>query len=162
VYWTFSTDHTLIAPVTVADDVVYAGTFSKSYTRNVFALQKANGTLLWNKDAGDDVIAAPVVAQGRVYVPMVRELVALDAGTGAELWRYQGNRDLHGSPLVMGDQVWVLRSGDMLALNVATGAVTSQTPTSEGSVIAGCSSDGRALFIGFFDGTLKSFVGGTP
>jgi polyvinyl alcohol dehydrogenase (cytochrome) len=57
-----------LAPVTVANDVVYVGSMAKAANQNqMFALDASNGTILWQYAAGSSVNAGPAVADGSVY-----------------------------------------------------------------------------------------------
>jgi polyvinyl alcohol dehydrogenase (cytochrome) len=57
-----------LAPVTVANRVVYASSMAKLATQNqMFALDAATGAILWQFAAGSSVNAGPAVADGSVY-----------------------------------------------------------------------------------------------
>ncbi|HEX4998417.1 MAG TPA: PQQ-binding-like beta-propeller repeat protein [Terriglobia bacterium] len=113
VYWAFEADSAIrsaptVAPVKGQGNGRYAVYFADVLTR-VYALDAQTGKLLWKVRAGDHPRAkssnAPIVYDGRVYVPMSSmetttgavqtyeccsfrgHLVALDASTGARLWR---------------------------------------------------------------------------
>jgi polyvinyl alcohol dehydrogenase (cytochrome) len=57
-----------LAPVTVANGVVYAASMAKLATQNqMFALDAATGEILWQFAAGSSVNAGPAVVNGSVY-----------------------------------------------------------------------------------------------
>lgn len=57
-----------LAPVTVANGVLYASSMAKLTTqKQMFALDAANGAILWQYGAGSSVNAGPAVVRGTVY-----------------------------------------------------------------------------------------------
>jgi polyvinyl alcohol dehydrogenase (cytochrome) len=57
-----------LAPVTVANGVVYVGSMAKLPSQNqMFALDAATGAILWQFSAGSSVNAGPAVVDGSVY-----------------------------------------------------------------------------------------------
>jgi len=57
-----------LAPVTVANGVLYAASMAKlPGQQQMFALDAASGAILWQFGAGSSVNAAPAVVSGRVY-----------------------------------------------------------------------------------------------
>jgi polyvinyl alcohol dehydrogenase (cytochrome) len=57
-----------LAPLTVANGVVYAGSMAKEMAQNqMFALDAATGEILWQFSAGSSVNAGPAVVDGTVY-----------------------------------------------------------------------------------------------
>jgi polyvinyl alcohol dehydrogenase (cytochrome) len=57
-----------LAPVTVANGVLYAGSMAKLASQTqMFALDAATGEILWSYQAGSSVNAAPAVVHGSVY-----------------------------------------------------------------------------------------------
>jgi polyvinyl alcohol dehydrogenase (cytochrome) len=57
-----------LAPVTVANGVVYASSMAKLATQNqMFALDAATGAILWQFAAGSSVNSGPAVVDGSVY-----------------------------------------------------------------------------------------------
>lgn len=160
-----STPRAIVAPVTIQNGLVYVGAFSRDLyatDRNVYALNVRDGKVVWSRELGDDVQAPIVVANARAYVTTHEEIYAFDAATGERLWHYASDKSLKGTPLLLGNQLWILRTNDILGLDAETGAVIQQFPIGDVSVDGGLSSDGSALYIGFFDGTVKSYRGATP
>ena len=57
-----------LAPVTVANGVVYASSMAKLPTqKQMFALDAATGAILWQFGAGSSVNSGPAVVTGSVY-----------------------------------------------------------------------------------------------
>src|SRR4029077_8705373 len=57
-----------LAPITVANGIVYASSMAKLNTQNqMFALDAATGRILWQFDALSSVNAGPAVVDGSVY-----------------------------------------------------------------------------------------------
>jgi polyvinyl alcohol dehydrogenase (cytochrome) len=57
-----------LAPVTVANGIVYASSMAKLATQNqMFALDAATGAILWQFGAGSSVNSGPAVVDGSVY-----------------------------------------------------------------------------------------------
>lgn len=164
--WTHSAPEAIFAPATVADGAVYIGSFSHNVDatdRNLFALNARDGKTLWDRELGDDILAPVIAAQGRVFAVTHNEIFAFDATGGAQLWRYKSDKPLKGAPVVMGNQVWTVRDGELVELDANTGALLNTVAIySDSSVNGGVSSDGRELYVGFFDGTIQSYVGVAP
>jgi outer membrane protein assembly factor BamB len=110
----------------------------------------------------DYVKNAVVVHAGRVLVTLPKQVFALDTETGNPIWRFQSERALYGAPVRTGNQLWLLHSGDLIGLDAASGERIAQTPIATVTTNAGLTGDGRELYVGFFDGELKSFAGATP
>ena len=57
-----------LAPVTVANGILYAASMAKDPNQNqMFALDAATGAILWQFGAGSSVNAGPAVVRGTVY-----------------------------------------------------------------------------------------------
>src|SRR5438105_14264230 len=57
-----------LAPITVANGVVYASSMAKlAHQHQLFALDAATGAMLWQFSAGSSVNAGPAVVDGTVY-----------------------------------------------------------------------------------------------
>ncbi len=158
ILWDFAAGSAITAPVTVVEGILYFG----SYDQSVYALDAADGKLIWSQRLNDYAAERVVVAGGRVYVKLVQEVFALDVATGDVVWRYDNGSPFYGAPLLMGNQLWFARNDSVIALDTATGRISATAPTSPVSTYTGVSSDGRELYVGFFDGQILSFVGATP
>lgn len=158
VRWEFSAGRAVTAPVTPHDGVLYFGSFDNT----VFALDQTNGHMLWSRDVGDSVKQPVIAANGRVYVTLDQEVFALDAATGDPLWYYDNVRPLLGAPVLLGNQLWLAGTGNLISLDANTGALTYEVPTTESTAESGVSSDGRELYLGYFDGALYGFARANP
>lgn len=94
----------------------------------VAALDPSSGRVLWNKNIGAPVRAAPTAAGDRVYVITVQgRFYCLNGGDGTEVWSSRGLPQQASimtstSPAVDGDMVVVpFPSGDVMALKVSDG-----------------------------------------
>ena len=87
--WTFTTGGPIYSSPSVVDSVVYVG----SQDRNLYALNKSTGTLLWKYDTmerGDIVSSSPAVSNGVAYMGgMKTKIHAVDAFSGDLLWKYK-------------------------------------------------------------------------
>jgi len=139
-----------IAPSTggvMDDDRIYLPLREKL----LVALDRETGLHVWSRPL--ETAVAPVVGNGRLFVPGDNTIVALDAGTGAPLWSVP----MQGSvttPLVW-DSGWLIAladSGDVLAFRAADGHLVwrrSVGARSAHSVVPG----GRnALYLSLTDG----------
>ncbi|MDO9382424.1 MAG: PQQ-binding-like beta-propeller repeat protein [Hyphomicrobiaceae bacterium] len=95
----------------------------------VFALDPASGKVIWEKNVGVPVRAAPTAAGDRVYVITSEgRFLCLSGVDGTELWSTRGlpqqaSRVMNVSPAVANDIVVVpYPSGDVVALKVSDGS----------------------------------------
>ncbi len=70
------------------------------------ALQPPAGRLAWSADAGEPTLAAPVVSDGRIYLPAHFRIAVLDAATGAELDSIPTSGPMHNSIALVGDTMY--------------------------------------------------------
>ncbi|HEY4242765.1 MAG TPA: PQQ-binding-like beta-propeller repeat protein [Kofleriaceae bacterium] len=113
--------------------------------------------------AGHVLTAAPVIAQGRVFVSTsalgdadeVAGLVALDLATGQVLWKAQEASPIRGAPAVLGSVVAVARvDGTVLGFDAATGTQLWSVDLGEDltgeqrSIYAAPAADGAGFVIG--------------
>ena len=88
--WQYSTGNpgelAIVSP-TVADGVVYAG----SYENTVYALDAQTGDLRWSVETQGDMDVPPVVDGAVVFVGDLANDYALDASTGELLWREESS-----------------------------------------------------------------------
>lgn len=77
----------------------------------------------WSVGLGSRVIAAPVVARGRVFVGTSRGLTALDLATSRRDWTVEAAYGVGAAPLVSGDTLYAcLVDEAVVALDPSTGA----------------------------------------
>lgn len=111
--------------------------FGTSGYGGVFALDPSSGKVIWEKNVGVPIRAAPTAAGDRVYVITSEgRFLCLSGVDGTELWATRGlpqqaSRVMNVSPAVSSDIVVVpYPSGDVVALKVSDGtAVWSESLT---------------------------------
>ena len=96
----------------------------------VFALNAANGKLLWEQEMSGPLRAAPTVSAGRLYVVTIdNQLTVLDSANGEKKWSHNAITETAGllggsSPAVNGSTVAVpYSSGELFAIRVENGRV---------------------------------------
>ena len=91
---------------------------------DVFALNAADGTKLWNYTIGPVGESSPAVVNGVVYVGSVDgNVYALNAVSGVKLWSYTTGGLVYSSPTFVGGVIYVgSGDGNVYALNAANGA----------------------------------------
>jgi outer membrane protein assembly factor BamB len=99
----------------------------------VYAVDKRNGKILWQKDIGELSAAAPAYHDGIVYALNLdpNQIVALRAKDGKILWRKDiADPGSESSPMIVGDKlIFGCQCGSVYALNPKTGAIRWQTET---------------------------------
>ena len=106
------------AQIIAARDKVYVPT-----ARGLYALNAANGDLVWRFDTQLPIGNSPTVARGTLYVGGYdRKLHALNADTGQRLWAFNGaDAGYSANPLVVDDRVLVgNRDGYFYAIGAHT------------------------------------------
>jgi outer membrane protein assembly factor BamB len=135
-FWNYTTGDGVSSSPVMTNGIIYVG----SRDHNLYALDKATGTLLWNFTDMDNnwVSSTPAVANGIVYIGGYRnKAYALDAMTGVLLWnytvpsRYTTRISVSSSPAVANNIVYIGNfDGNLYALNAATGALLWNYTTS--------------------------------
>jgi outer membrane protein assembly factor BamB len=107
--------------------------------------------------AGDEIWAAPVVADGRVLVASLDgKLYSLDGRTGSVQWSFSSSSGLVTTPVVIDQSVLVGGFDDKLfSVSLASGEVRWTTSVSNWIFSTPRVEDGRAYF-GDFDGVLHA------
>lgn len=154
--WAFVGERFISAPLTLEKDTLFVATGDG----NLNALQISDGESKWTANLRLNIVGQPLVRNGRVYLTLVNEIFALDAANGAVIWRYASSqRDLRGTPILLSEQLWQLTTQDLIRLDAQTGTLAEQYATTDALPNAGLSSDGRALYAGFFDGNVIAWEG---
>lgn len=174
--WMTETRLTFVWSPTVADGVVYAGTWGQSGIQiseeeearrhELVALSLADGGVEWRYDAVRDSVSAPAVAGGTVFVTTYdRRIHALDAATGEVAW----TRDLPvvgaSAPVVVGGTVYVGALDDRVyALSAADGTTRWRGAVGgrviDGVAVAAADGDGDAAGGGGSGGSAGNGGGG--
>lgn len=109
--WRFSTDGPIEMAPTLYDSVAYV----VSDDHLVYAIDAGSGEGMWTFDAGGEVNAPPVTADGVVYVESDNYLYALDSVTGELLWHLDAGPEARPMPAVRDERVYVsIRVGSVL------------------------------------------------
>ncbi len=129
--------------------------YVSSLDHSLYALNRANGALVWSKDLGAAIGGAPTIADGRVFVGTFgKELYALDAATGEKQWSIPTNNWIWDHVVVEENTLYFTDlSGAVTALDAATG-VTQWTVTPGGALRAAPALVGDKLYIGDRKGQL--------
>jgi hypothetical protein len=92
----------------------------------LYALDSADGHVLWHHRTERRIVAAPVVAEGVVYAACHDHyLYALDASKGWELWRVAWERRIEVAPVIYADRVLAAdRDGHVAAVERVLSAET--------------------------------------
>ena len=142
----------LSSPVVVGDAVFFG-----SGDGNMYALDRASGTLRWKFATGDVVHASPAYADGVLYFGSWDSyFYAVDAKTGRQKWRFHGGEDplihnqvgFQSSAAVVNGVVYVgCRDSNLYALDAATGKELWRVNNAGSWVITSPAVvDGRVIF----------------
>lgn len=131
--WTIETGLTYVWSPTVANGVVYVGTWGQSgiqisteeeaQRHELIAVDLEDGTVRWRYDAVVDSVSAPAVANGTVLVTTYDQRIhAVDAETGREKWTRRVPVVGASAPVAIGNTVYVGSIKDhVYALSVSDG-----------------------------------------
>jgi outer membrane protein assembly factor BamB len=150
----FTADHPVWAAPLVADGRVYV----VSLDHHLYALDRADGATVWEKDLGASLAGTPALVDGTLYVgTFARELYALDAATGAEVWPQpfaQAENWIWSGPAERdGGLYFTDLSGNLFAVDARTGALRWQVKP--GGVLRGTPAvTDELVIIGDKDGKL--------
>lgn len=120
VKWMFDqSDHPVwAAPVVDGDRLIIS-----SFDHSVYALNRSDGSLLWQQDLGAAVAGSPAVGDGVLYVGTFgNTFYALDAATGEQRWTFATNYWVWDTPnLNDGVLYFTDLQGTVYAVNAADG-----------------------------------------
>jgi outer membrane protein assembly factor BamB len=116
------------SPPTAVNGVVFTGGAGTGGT--VYAVDEANGAVLWMMPVDDSWHSSPAVVGGKVFV-YYPQPYAFDAASGQQLWNYSGCDGVGPTtPVVHAGQVYVGNCHDTapngVVLNADTGTQTGQ------------------------------------
>jgi outer membrane protein assembly factor BamB len=150
--WKYATEaeqFTAVATPAVDERAVYVPVGD-----TIYAIDRTTGALLWDQNAGDEVMSSPALADGILYFgSRDNNLWAINAEDGSVEWRYQTQGDID-TPPVISYGICYFGSDDnrLTALDLETRKPIWQFPTSgdikapplvyRGVVVVG-SNDGR-------------------
>jgi outer membrane protein assembly factor BamB len=140
--WSYTTGNYVYSGPVVADGRVFIG----SVDHNVYALNEATGTKIWNYDTGGVIgYSNPAVADGMVFISSGSgcSIYALNEVTGTKIWNYTTDSLVWSSPTVTDGKVFIgSLDGNLYALNEFTGTkiwnyTTGDEPTCSPTVVDG-------------------------
>jgi outer membrane protein assembly factor BamB len=130
-----------------------AGTFFAQAGASVWALDSANGKVLWRRPVGtapgSEPVRLPAESAGVLLVDARhRELLCVDERAGSLRWRHSFDSPIAGPPLPAGDKVFVTtRSGRVTSLSAASGdAVAAAALPAEARGPAAMDAAGQRLY----------------
>jgi len=146
-------DGPIVSAIAVADKVYVA-----VMTGQVYALEPADGSIVWTTDLGHPIWTSPTVANGRVFVGHSGgQVVALEAATGNVLWRYEAGAVIRSSALVTGEYLVAgTMTGRLVVLKADDGTLADST-TLKGPIKAAPVTDGRRLLVATEAGKIYCF-----
>jgi len=122
---------------------------------NLYALEKASGSLKWKFNAGAPMFSTPVVSGKNVFVGTLGGVFyCIDASTGAMRWQYDAGAPIYGSAAANAQTAFVGASdGSCHAIDLATGKRVWKFQTKSGVNSAPLVA-GELLYWGSMDRTL--------
>lgn len=107
----------------VTSPVVVDGVVLVGAAEQVYALDAADGAVIWNYETEYPVVSSVSVADATVFVSDFTRLYALDLQSGRERWRFDhGKLSLYFAPIVIGDQVAIASYDTIYLLDRTNGA----------------------------------------
>jgi len=146
------------SPAISEDGKIYFG----SYNNRLYALNKENGTEVWNYETGGDIFSSPAIGHyGTIYVGSAdNNLSAVhtertDGEAGTEKWRFEAGGEVHSSPAVGPEGMIYFGSYDNHTYSLYSNGTERWSVETENSVFSSpaLSSEGT-LYIGSFDGKI--------
>jgi outer membrane protein assembly factor BamB len=111
--WKHSTElieDPVIATPCVGEDAVYF-----CIQQKVFALDRKNGDIKWERDTGTKLFSTPVYHEGRLYFgAQDSHLWVLNAATGHPEWKFKLGGPIDCPPLIVGNMLYVGCDDDSL------------------------------------------------
>jgi len=120
--WSFETQNALWATPASDGKVVYL----PALDHHLYALNLADGKLLWKQDLGSALLSAPLLTKdGLLYVSAMQgEVFALKAADGSQVWKMDTGGRLWSAPVLHEDMLYVGNaSGKAAALSVKDGKI---------------------------------------
>jgi eukaryotic-like serine/threonine-protein kinase len=119
VRWQFETEEEVRATPTVANGVIYIG----SYDHNLYALDAHTGALRWKFATEGGICGQPAVWRNLVIIGSEDfNVYGIEAATGKEVWRYRAWHHVRSSPRIYDDRLYIgSDDGHMHAIDPRTG-----------------------------------------
>lgn len=161
IIWAFDTSDRITSAPLVNGGIVFIATWHGE----IFALNRARGTMLWvytlnsktKQSVIDGVGGSMALAGGKLYAGDYRgELICLDGQHGRLLWRFATGAQILATPIVAAGYVYFgSDDGYFYALNGTTGRPAWRFTT--GEVRSAASLAGGRLFVGSLNGAMYAF-----
>lgn len=157
-FWTHALDAPFAAAPAADDRRVYVAL----RTGQLVAIDPRTDRVAWSVELAAD--GAPLVADGRLFVPAADAIHALDAATGAVAWRLPAAAlaaplTHRGGWLIValagGGLQGVRTSDGAVVWSRATGSPVASTPALDGNLLVAALADGRILAIDVTSGTSR-------
>ena len=159
--WSFDTSDRITSAPLVNAGIVYIATWHGE----IFALDRARGTMLWvytlngttKQSIIDGVGGSMALASGKLYMGDYRGgLICLDGQHGRLLWRFATGAQVLATPVVAAGFVYFgSDDGNFYALDIQTGRPAWHYAT--GEVRSSASLAGGHLFVGSLNGAMYAF-----
>ena len=117
--WAFHSPHALWATPATDGERLYL----PAMDHHLYALNPADGAVIWKTDLGGAMVSSPALAEGVLYVgTFADKLVAVQAADGAALWEAPTKGWVWSTPLLDQDRLFFGDvAGTFYALDAATG-----------------------------------------
>lgn len=130
----------LSSPV-VVDGVVFIGA-----GKELYALDAANGKVLWEYGAGSYVVSSATIGAQQVFISDVDHFYAIDRRAGKLAWKVKVDFSIYFSPVVAGETVFFTNGEKILALGAADGAKRWEAAFA-GETLVPSGAQGNRLFV---------------
>jgi outer membrane protein assembly factor BamB len=165
--WQTSLNAAVVSSPTIVNGVCYIGSLDK----NIYAINAATGTEIWNFATGFGVRSTVAVANNKVYTGADDgNVYCLDASSGSKIWSTPvgfskvGGLAYRSSPMIANGELYIGSiDGNLYCLNTDTGAIQWKVATG-GAIYATPAVVGGAVYINpstYPDGTLLKLDGST-
>lgn len=161
IIWSFDTGDRITSAPLVSGGTLYIATWHGE----IFALDRAHGTMLWlytlngkaRQSLVDGVGGSMALAGGKLYVGDYRgALLCLDGQHGHLLWRFATGGQILATPVVASGFIYIgSDDGNFYALTIQTGRPAWHYAT--GEVRSAASLAGGHLFVGSLNGAMYAF-----
>lgn len=141
-----------------SEGVIYVGTQGGYF----YAVDAAEGRVLWKFENGEPIASAAGVADGRVvFSDLEGRVTCLTTANGELAWRQEFDRELLAKPLIQGGKIYLVKGEqNVMALSLSDGQTLWNRSiktfvrdiTMRGH--AGTVADGGKLYVGLADGQL--------
>ena len=132
------------APVVDGDRVIVA-----SFDNSVYALNRSDGSVVWQQNLGAAIAGSPAISDGTLYVGTFgNKMIALDSTTGEQRWSYATNYWVWDTPnLVDGVLYFSDLQGTVYAVKAADGSEVWRKAASGFTRAAPAVSDGTVFVV---------------